>query len=154
MDELYTIDVDRLAISLVLRRGERLEGQFFLRSVGERHRGPETLGDRLNDPLTHFLPCEIEGRVELIRLSGLAYLEHEGRLPEVDAEAALGAQRAPVELILDSGEALRGELLYILPPERHRVLDHLNSPELRFLLLRQENRTLYVHREAVLRARS
>lgn len=154
MPELYTIHVDRLPVTLVLRHGERLGGEVFLRSVGERHSGPETLGDRLNDPATHFLACAIGDRVELVRLTGLAYIEHEGRLPEVETEAALGAHREPVELILDSGEELSGELIYILPPERHRVLDHLNSSELRFLLLRQADRTLYVLREAVLRARS
>jgi len=153
MAELYTIDVYRLPVRLVTLAGSSFEGKLFLRSEGEHHLGPETVRERLNDPEATFLPCEIGERVELVRLTGLAYVEHWGPLPEVEAEEEMGAERPSVEMLLDSGEVLAGTLVYILPPERHRVLDHLNSPNLRFFVLRRGEATLYINRQAVLRVR-
>lgn len=151
----YSINFNRLPVRLATLTLETFDANLFLRSVSERRPGAETVGDRLDDPATLFLPFEIDEGTELFRVSGIAYVEYAGPLPEVEAEGAMGAKRPWVELVLTTGETLAGELLYILPPGRHRVLDHLNDPEVSFLRMRRPpEATLYVNKAAVLRVRT
>ena len=150
----YAIEVQRVGARLVAWDGKATSARFFLRTASEHHAGPETLLDRLNDPHTQFLACEIDGRVELVRLAWIGFVEVEGELPEVREREEVGACHQAVELILVSGEVLAGELLYLLPPDSSRVSDLLNSPGERFLLLRSAGRTHVVNRDAVARVRS
>lgn len=150
----YVLEVNRLPVWLVELDGQRIEARFFLHTVSERRGGPETLEDRLNEPNTHFLPFEIQGEVALIHLHRLAYVEFAGRLPEVEEKERVGACRQAVELDLVFGETLSGELLYELPPGKSRVLDLLNTPAERFLLLVNEGLTRYVNREGLIRVRT
>ena len=62
-----------------------------------------------------------------------------------------GAVHSDVELELDCGELLSGELIYEAPPGTDRVSDLLNSRAARFLLLVSGQRTLCVRRDAVAR---
>lgn len=150
----YALEVRRLAVRLVAFDGEARGVDLFLRSGSERRPGAERLGDRLNDPATLFLASDADGEVELVQLAWVAYVDCGAALPEADEMIAEGASRATVELELVSGEMLAGELLYELPAARSRVLDLLNSPTTRFILMRCAERWLYVQRGAVVRARA
>ncbi len=149
----YAIQVERVAASTVDRRGQRREVEIFLHTVSPHHFAAETVADRLNDPETSFLPCEVDGRSELVRLSGLSYVEIPGLAPEIERLEEIGAARTRVELHLDCGEAVAGELVYEAPPAANRVSDLLNMRSPRFLLLSCDDRTLFVHRDAVDRVR-
>lgn len=144
-----TLEVERVAASVVDRRGRAKELVFFLHSTSPRRFAHETVADRLNDPDTRFMPCEREGRTELIRLSSLSYVEIHGMAPELERLEEIGAVRSKVELELDCGDTLTGELLYEAPPRADRVSDLLNSRAARFLLLTTDGRTLFVRRDAV-----
>ena len=148
-----TIQVERVAASIVDKKGRAREIVFFLHTVSPHLFATETVADRLNDPDTRFLPCEIEGRTELIRLSSLSYVEVHGLAPEMERLQEIGAVHSDVELELDCGDSLAGEMLYEAPPNTDRVSDLLNSRATRFLLLAIGDRTLFVRRDAVSRVR-
>ncbi len=145
------IQVERVAASIVDCKGRSSDLVFFLHTVSPHLFATETVADRLNDPETSFLPCEVEGRTELVRLSSLSYVEIHGLAPEVERLQEIGAARTRVELELDCGDSLAGELVYEAPSTTDRVSDLLNSRATRFLLLASGDRTLFVRREAVAR---
>lgn len=146
----YAIASNLLPVLLVQQWGEALTGSLFLRDTPLPSREPEDLGTRLNEPGTHFVPFDREGRVEFVRLGSVGYVEHPAELPEVRRLRELGAQSEPVELELVTGELLQGDLLDIAPPEHCRLSDLLNQAD-RFLLLASPGKTVYVAREAITR---
>jgi hypothetical protein len=148
-----TIQVERVKASVVDRKGRSSDLTFFLHTVSPHLFAAETVADRLNDPEAVFLPCETGGRTELIRLSSLSYVEIHGLAPEIERLRETGAIRAKVELELDCGDSLTGELVYEAPPTTSRVSDLLNSRATRFLFLSAGERTLFVRRDAVARVR-
>lgn len=141
-----------LPVRLVFQWGEGLTGALFLRKTASPQREAETVGERLNEPDTQFLPFAAAGRVELVRLAALAFLEHPDELPEIARLRELGAAAEPVEIELMTGETLEGELLAMAPPDRRRLSDLLNQGET-FLPLVSSGRTLYVNRDAMARVR-
>ena len=147
----YAIQVERVEASIMDRAGRKSAATFFLHTVSPHLFATETVADRLNDPETSFLPCEIGGRTELIRLGGLSYVEIHGLAPEIERLEEIGAARSAVELALGCGETLSGELVYEAPVTTDRVSDLLNSRATRFLLLASKGRTLFVHRDAITR---
>lgn len=149
----YAIASNLLPVLLVLEWGEALTGNLFLRDTPSPSRDPENLGTRLNEPGTHFVPFERDGRVEFVRLGSVSYVEHPAELPEVRRLRELGARSEPVEVDLATGELLRGDLLDIAPPEHCRLSDLLNQAD-RFLLLASPGTTVYVARAAITRVRS
>ena len=84
--------------SIVDCEGRASEVVLFLHTVSPHLFATETVADRLNDPETRFLPCEIEGRTELIRLGSFSYVEIRGLAPEVERLEEIGAVRSKVEL--------------------------------------------------------
>jgi hypothetical protein len=148
-----TLQVERVAASIVDRQGRASELFFFLHTVSPHLFSTETILDRLNDPATRFLPCEVEGRTELVRLSSLSYVEIDALAPEIVRLKEIGAVRCEVELELDCGRSVTGELIYEAPPTTGRVSDLLNSRADRFLLLASGERTLFVRCATVARVR-
>ena len=148
-----SIQVERVAASIVDRKGRASEVVLFLHTASPHQFATETVADRLNDPDRRFLPGEVEGRTELVRLSSLSYVEIHGLAPEIQRLEEIGAARTKVELELDCGDLLAGELLYEAPLTAARVSDLLNSRAARFLLLATGGRTLFVRRDAVARVR-
>ncbi|MCM2268766.1 MAG: hypothetical protein NDJ75_01540 [Thermoanaerobaculia bacterium] len=148
------LEVREAPLRLVDRRGERSTATLFLHAVGERGSRPETIGERLNDPATRFVPVRRDGGVELVSLDWIAYVAAAGRLPEATASDAVGARHVAVELELAGGESLAGELVYSRPAGSARVSDLLNAAGERFLMLLTTDETLFVHRDAVVRART
>jgi hypothetical protein len=150
----YAVEVQPVPVRLHTVDGGTVEAEVFLHTVGESGR-PETLGDRLNDPHLRFLPCRIAGRVELVHLDRLAYVEALAPLPELQELEEVGAARQPVEVDLAHGPALQGTLVYSRPAGSQRVSDLLNLGEERFLLLVVDaEKSLYVRRDELLRVRA
>lgn len=150
----FQLEVTRLSVRVVDFAGAFFTADFFLHHSGERQPGPETLGERLNGPHTRFLPFDRDGRVELVNLSALAYVEHAGPLPEVAAHQRLGGPQEAVVVRLRSGEELTGSLLYLFTGDGARILDRLNASTDRFLLLLDGATVRYVNADAVVAVRS
>lgn len=140
-----------LKARMVLWNGDTYAASFFLHTSSARRNGQETLGERLNDPGRYFAACDVQGRVELVNLRSISYVEITGRVREVEEYQRLGATRAPATLRLQCGRWLAGEFLYILPMPRARISDLLNQPGLRFALFLTPGSSLYVHRDAIVR---
>jgi hypothetical protein len=152
-DPQLQLAVEPLPVRVVDVAGESFAAEVFLRLASDRHEGPETLEDRLNDPSSRFLPCRVAERTILLHLATVAYLEHDGVLPEAEHLRSIGARPHPVELVLISGEELAGDMIYLLPSERSRLSDLFNQPGPPFLLMTEGNVTRYVSRDAVSRVR-
>lgn len=144
----FEIASNLLPLRLVLQWGEARVGGLFLRETHTAHGEPESVGGRLNEPDTRFVPFSVHGSVELVRLGAVAYVEHLGELPEVVRLLETGAQSQEVAVELTTGEVIHGEILAHAPPERARLSDVLNQCEPFFPLLSQGS-TLYVNRDAV-----
>lgn len=149
----YTIQVDRVEASIVDRSGKASAATFFVHTVSPHQFATETVADRLNEPDVGFIPCEVAGRTELVRLNSISYVEIHGPAPEIKRLEEIGAARTAVQVEMDCGESLDGELVYESPPTTDRVSDLLNSRGDRFLLLACQDRTLFVRRDAITRVR-
>ncbi len=147
----YSVDVKRRPARVVDRSGSALDIVVFLHGSSTRPDGFEPLIERLNAEDVAFLPCEIDGGVELLRLDWLAYVEIAGLPPELPDLEDMGAYREALNLDLVSGESFEGELVYLAPPTAARVSDVVNRPEPRFLTLLRRGRTVYLHRHAIYR---
>lgn len=152
MSDSSRIEVSRLPVTVVPTFGGAFEAVFFLRPAGAQGRMRETLADRLEEPGIRFVPVEVDETIEFLQLASIAYVEHEGALPEMSRLADMGAWREPVEITLGNGNELAGDLVYLLPPERRRVSDLLNDSG-RFVLLVDDTHARYVNRGAIERVR-
>ena len=149
----YAIDVTRTPIHLKTLAGEEIDATVFVHPVGHADYRPESVGDRLNDPETEFLPCEIDGESFLVRLESISYAVMTEPVPEVASMDTVGAIRSPVELQMKSADWLRGDLIYEAERGEERVSDMLNRSHGRFLVLRDGDKTYFVLRDAVDRVR-
>lgn len=149
--EHYRVAVSDFSACMVLLNGDCFETSFYLRLSSAYGYGRETLGERLNEPATRFLACKVDEEVQLVQLSSIAYILVRGTLPEAEYREHVGGSRQRATITLRTGEVMPGEFLSILPPNRSRVSDLLNSPEERFLLFLTEGMSLYVNRDAIVR---
>ena len=142
----------RIRIRAILLSGTTREGFAFLHAVSDDRSGPETLGRRLRRE--SFLPCELDGETLLLNLAHVAYLEHPGKLPEVESHDEVAGLRIPAQLDLVHGETLVGDLISSLPPDQGRALDLLNTLDQRFVLLADAETSRYVHHRAIIQVRN
>ncbi|HZU84732.1 MAG TPA: hypothetical protein VE987_17500 [Polyangiaceae bacterium] len=136
---------------VVSTSGDVRELDVFLGPALHRQSEVETLGERLNSGGLRFLPVASGEKVELIQLDYIADVQFDGAAPELRRLEDIGAARKPVTVHLSTGDTLRGDLVYVMPRERPRVSDVLNSPDHQFLLLVEPGRCHYVNRRAVVR---
>jgi hypothetical protein len=148
----FAVEVQTVAVRLV-GAGLAVDGEVFLHVVGGSGH-PETLGERLNDLSVRFLPCRVDGRVELVRVDGISFVEARAPLPELREIEEVGAVRQQVDVELAGGYHLGGELVYTRPPGSQRVSDLLNSGAERFLLLLDGDQARYLRRDALVRVRT
>jgi hypothetical protein len=140
-----------VAAEAVLWNGESMAISFYLRLASALGMGRETLGERLNDAGTRFLPCKTENRVEILNLNWISYIRVAGILPEIAQLEEIGAARQRAKVVLQSGYFLEGEFLCVLPTERSRLSDFLNLGSERFLLFLAPAAVLYINRDSIVR---
>lgn len=149
--EEFRVAVSDFTARIFLENGDTFEASFYLRMSSANATGREALAERLNDPSTLFLACKAGDEVQLFQLKAVVYIQVNGQVAEVDYLEQLGASRQAATLTLRGGETLRGEFLSILPPNRSRVSDLLNSPDERFLLFLMPDSCLWVNRDYIVR---
>jgi hypothetical protein len=147
----YRLGVAGIAAEVILWNGDSVATSFYLRLASALGTGRETLGERLNDPGTRFLPCKIEEQVELLNLKWISYIRVPGMLPEVTQREELGAVRQRAQVVVQSGYLLEGEFLTVLPTSRSRLSDLLNVTGERFLLFLAAAAVLYINRDTIVR---
>lgn len=98
----------------------------FLAEFASRHTGPERLSDLLNGH-DEFVPALAAGATVFLGRHSIA-AARVAREWELGEEPALGQQHE-VEVLLTDGTCLRGQVSFVLPPERSRLLDYLNDAQ-------------------------
>ena len=147
------VEVTPLPVRLVMADGETAHALVFLHTSSDRRPGPQSLGERLCDGKTSFLPCVVDRGVELINLDHVACIQAPRDLPDVAELEEMPSFHASVELDLAHGERVSGELRHRLPPQSCRISDLFNGEAERFMLLTTDRRAVYVNRRAVVRVR-
>jgi hypothetical protein len=141
----------RVTTRVVSMLGEARDLDVFLGAAQHRHYDTETLGERLNAEGLQFLPVAAGEKFELLRLDYIADVQLDGTDPGLENLDKIGAARSTVTFHLSTGDKLEGDLVYVMPRDRPRVSDVLNSPALQFFLLVEHGRSHYVNRKAVVR---
>lgn len=145
--ESFRITTQRVAATLVLGQGAPLRGEFPCAGQSHEQVGLDELGALLNQPAA-FVPFFLEQRPAPILVNKRAI-----RVVEVTPSsealplADFGEVRA-VELLLDDGTELHGDLLVCAPLGHTRTLDTLNETG-RFLLVVSGERVRFVNVDVI-----
>ncbi|HET9594921.1 MAG TPA: hypothetical protein VFP65_05025 [Anaeromyxobacteraceae bacterium] len=112
---------------IVLCDGSGGRFALFLSEHASRHEGPEEVADLLEADGA-FLPARdlASGRIAFLRRDAIAVAALDGVAE--DPFALAPAEQHALEARLPGGRTVRGVVSYVLPPDRARVLDHLNQP--------------------------
>lgn len=109
--------------------------KLFLAERTRAHAGDERPSDLLNGP-DLFLPAvDRKGRLRLLRRDAVVVItvpaDHEpgSEAPESAGAPLPSSRHADVEVILESGDAIRGMVEYDMPESRSRLLDFLNRED-------------------------
>jgi len=131
----YRVEKVRRRLALVLRNGDRVEGDVFLRSVSRHRSRPEDPTDLLNDA-EPFFALERDGEALLVAKDGVASAEtsyDEEDLENLETSALGASLGVPVEVTLRDGSVCVGSVFLESRSDRARLLDFLNSYQRRFL---------------------
>jgi hypothetical protein len=127
MEELR---VPKRAVPVEVTRpdGATTKVEVYLAEFASNHVGGERLSEMLNSG--DFLPAREVARDKVIFLNGASVaVARVAREIEEDDDAA--AHTIPteheVQVTMTDGKTLRGLVTYVLPPERARLIDFLNS---------------------------
>ena len=117
--------------------GRKIEVNFHLRQIAEKHSGKETILDLLNSE-TNFIPLDELKTDEIFFLNKSEIVRVELHEREKVQEIKIPSEIL-VEVRLTNGDILVGNLLIDMPPARSRVSDYLNySPQ--YIYLRQKEK--------------
>lgn len=116
---------------MVLEDGSRMEGSLFLSPASAHRWGKESIEELLNGN-RRYLPMEL-GSKDLVLLSKSAIVMAVSKEKET-GPIPTTARKIPVELVLRSGETLRGDVHNDLPETHSRLSDHLNHTDAFFYI--------------------
>lgn len=137
MSELF-IDKPRLAVTLALRGGRRLDGEIFVPASARSRGNPEGVPEFMNSADRYFPLLLPDGRVSLIAKAQLVAVQFARDM--MDESAMYFGEPAEVAVTMDDGTTFCGEFLLSGLPSHRRVLDQLNYATEAFLPLIQESR--------------
>ena len=149
LSEAYRVDVTEFSARLALVNGTIMPASFFLGPTVEDGYEHEGLWARLNNERTRFVVVRCEAGITLVCADSIAYVCIPGRTTEVEFRDRVGASHRAAEVLLCTGEELRGDFVSLAPPERSRLSDLLNETGQRFLLFASGGSTYLIQRNAV-----
>ena len=117
------IQMIRKQVEIVFEDGSRTEGFFFLSPTSAHRLGSESIEELLNSDRT-YLPLE-RSREEVVLVSKHAIVTVLAKERETEI-TPLGPTRIAAEVVLRSGETLRGGICHDLPETHSRLSDYLN----------------------------
>jgi len=133
-DDTLKIEKRRQSVTLVMRDGQPYDGDIFLHFSRNEYGLPQTPLDLLNSkPPFVVLQLDSDG-VQFYNkhmISHLTYQENQSGDEPLPANLVEN-----VEVQIDNGEVLSGEVTALLPPENMRLYDYLNQLEEVFLRLK------------------
>jgi hypothetical protein len=132
VSEAYRVPKRRVPVKIKLAGQTPVELSLYLSKRAERHSGSEYPSDLLNGR-DNFVPAtDSQDRLLIVRRSAVVVLtvaayHEERRLAEPDEQE--GQVVIPVEVMLEDGTRVRGELSYWQPEGQRRLQDYLNAAE-------------------------
>jgi len=140
--------------NLTGRRVEKVSLRLFLSERVALREGGERLSDLLNSP-GEFLPAmESTGAVVLLNKDAVMALAGpaDAEFPTEGSEATMSTRSGGVhsELTLLDGTLLGGDVPFVMPEGKRRLVDFLNLPE-RYFALRQGDRVQLVNKRCIVR---
>ncbi|RMG51281.1 MAG: hypothetical protein D6717_13035 [Gammaproteobacteria bacterium] len=150
--ESLKIPKDRLISSLWVETEGQVIASFFLAPQSERHAGPETPKDLLNDP-EPFVVVLHEDPQEPRFYNKNAIVRVHYREPQVEDP---GVERTVLHarLGLRDGTLVEGEVRELLQPQHRRLYDYLNLSGDRFIRIYEEgteDQVILVNRDHIIR---
>ncbi len=120
------IETIKKQVEVVFEDGTRLEGSVFLSPASAHRWGTESMQELLNGD-RKYLPMELSSKEVVLLSKGaivMAVSKEKGTEP-----IPTGARKIPVEVLLRSGETLRGDVQNDLPRTHSRLSDYLNHTD-------------------------
>ena len=151
MTDVYRIPRVEIAAQIALGDSQVRVVRLFLGTHAGSHPGPERPSDLLNSP-NPFMPALERKRVLFFNLDAVHVVTVAAELEfaAIDMmwlDAALQQQtHRRVEVGMQGGTVVRGELTYLMPEGNRRVQDFLNATE-RFFALRDGDVARFVNRQ-------
>ena len=131
----YRVEKVRRQLALVLRSGEHLEGEVFLRPLSRLRSRPEDPSDLLNDPEPFFALVR-DGEAVLVAKENVARADttyDPQELEDIETSSLGASLGVPVEVTLVDGSVCAGSIFLESRSDRPRLLDYLNGHRNRFL---------------------
>lgn len=152
MSEPYQVPKRQVRARLKLVGQASEDVDLYLAERAQRHAGYECPSDLLNGG-DHFIPTtDPQGRLHVLRRDAVMILSVAAELEEDGGVEANGAgdqlTTLMVELALEDGTRLTGELAYWRPGGQRRLQDFLNSAE-HFIPLRADGMIHLVNRDRI-----
>ena len=149
--EALRVPKRRVPAEVLLPGGAVRRISLFLAEAASRHTGPERPSDLLNGG-DDFVPAldEEGGVMTFLNRAGLAVVRLARELETDDADGVTLPTEHEVEILLESGTALRGLVSYLRPRERSRLVDFLNERE-PFFRVHEERAIALVNKRHVAR---
>ena len=156
MTDAYRVPKRRVPVEVVLAGRSPMLVDLYLSACAETHAGLERASDLLNGP-EPFLPAsDPAGSVVFLHRDGLISVsldaEHEqADEPEPAEEPAADQSTAvEVEVVLEDGMTISGEINQMMPEGHRRLQDVLNL-DTRFLILRSGDRIHLINKRRIIR---
>jgi len=120
------IETIKKQVEVIFEDGSRMEGSLFLSPASAHRWGGESIEELLNGD-RRYLPMELISK-EIVLLSKSAIVMAVSTEKETEP-VPTNARKIPVELVLRSGETLRGDVHNDLPKTHSRLSDYLNHTD-------------------------
>jgi hypothetical protein len=153
LTDVYRIPRVEIAAQITMGDNQVRIARLFLGTHAEGHPGPERPSDLLNHAAP-FLPAMERKQVVFLNLDAVHVITVEaelefGTLDMMWLDAALQQRtHQRVQVGMQGGAVVRGELTYLMPEGSRRVQDFLNAAP-RFFALRDGNVARFVNRQHV-----
>jgi hypothetical protein len=127
MSDELRVPKRRAQVEVLLPGGGVRQVMFFLAEFAGNHAGHERLSDVLNADGAFLPALDIESDTMSFLARDAVAAARVGREWEPNYDELAGGEVHAVEITLLSGDKLKGNIHFVLPPERSRLLDHLND---------------------------
>jgi hypothetical protein len=150
MSEELRVPKRRAQVEVLLPGGGVRQVQIFLAEFAGTHAGHERLSDVLNADGSFLPALDVETDTMSFLARDAVAAARVGREWESNYDDLAGGEEHSVEITLLSGEKLKGNIYFLLPPDRSRLLDHLNDPQ-PFVRLDEGDRVALVNKRHIAR---
>jgi hypothetical protein len=154
--EAYRVPKRKVPVEVVLAGRSPLLVDLYLSDCAETHAGPERPSDLLNGP-EPFLPAsDRAGSVLFLHRDGLIAVSVDAQHEQADASEPAGVAAAGqstaigVEVVLEDGMTIAGEINQMMPEGQRRLQDVLNLAS-RFLILWSGGRVHLINKRRIVR---